>query len=98
MSRTLRILSTLLVVASMLGFTPAYAADKWLSIHSKNFLLVGNASESSMRRVGRNLEEFRAGFSMLFPSISQQAAPPITVVVFKDDASFRPYKPLYQGK
>jgi len=35
---------------------------------------------------------------MLFPSISQQAPAPITVVVFKDDASFRPYKPLYQGK
>jgi len=75
-----------------------FAADKWLSVRSKNFLLVGNASESAIRRVGRDLEEFRAGFGTLFPAIVQQAPPPITVVVFKDDASFRPFKPLYQGK
>jgi tetratricopeptide (TPR) repeat protein len=98
MHRTLRAISTLLLVISLLGFTPAYAADKWISIRSKNFLLVGNASETAIRRVGRNLEEFRAGFSLLFPAIGQQAPPPITVVVFKDDASFRPFKPLYQGK
>jgi hypothetical protein len=42
--------------------------------------------------VARNLEEFRAGFGLLFPVIGQQAPPPITVVVFKDDGSFRPFK------
>jgi tetratricopeptide (TPR) repeat protein len=80
------------------GVSNAYSADKWLSIRSKNFILVGNASESSIRRVGRTLEEFRAGFAILFPAIGQQSSPPITVVVFKDDLSFRPYKPVYQGK
>src|SRR5438874_1077907 len=89
----------LLALAALLLLTrPSLAADKWLSIRSKNFLLVGNASESSIRRVGRNLEEFRAGFALLFPAIGQQTPPPITVIVFKDDASFRPFKPLYQGK
>jgi tetratricopeptide (TPR) repeat protein len=83
----------------MVAGTPnSQAADKWLSVRSKNFLLVGNASESSIRRVDRTLEEFRAGFALLFPGIAQQAPPPITVVVFKDDAAFRPFKPLYQGK
>lgn len=73
-------------------------ADKWLSVRSRNFLLVGNASESQMRRAGRNLEEFRAAFGSLFPSIREQASVGTTVVVFKDDSSFRPYKPLYGGK
>src|SRR5438093_7692512 len=75
-----------------------YAADKWISLRSKNFLLVGNASESQIRRVGRNLEEFRAAFGQLFPAITQKNPPPITVIVFKDDNSFRPFKPVYQGK
>jgi hypothetical protein len=91
------------LITVALGFVcstnqPAHAADKWLSVRSKDFFLVGNASESSIRRVARNLEEFRAGFGLLFPVIGQQAPPPITVVVFKDDSSFRPFKPLYQGK
>jgi len=80
------------------GTTNGEAADKWLRIRSKNFLLVGNASESSIRRVGRTLEEFRAGVALIFPAIAQQTSPPIMVLVFKDDASFRPFKPLYQGK
>jgi tetratricopeptide (TPR) repeat protein len=86
------------VLASLIGVSPAYAADKWLSIQSKNFLLVGNASESAIRRVGRDLEEFRAAFATIFPAVGQQSSSPITVLVFKDDDSFKPFKPLYQGK
>src|SRR5262245_14811989 len=76
----------------------AFAADKWLSVRTKNFLLVGNASESSIKRVGRELEEFRAGLGMIYKGIDQPSAVSTTVVVFKDDQSFRPYQPLYQGK
>jgi tetratricopeptide (TPR) repeat protein len=86
------------IIASLFDAAPGYAADKWLSIQSKNFLLVGNASESAIRRVGRDLEEFRAAFAVIFPAVAQQASSPITVVVFKDDDSFKPFKPLYQGK
>ncbi len=87
------------VFLSLCGFTtPARGADKWLSVRSKNFLLVGNASEAQIRRVGRNLEEFRAGLAVLFPIIARQSSSPMNVVVFKDDASFRPFKPLYEGK
>lgn len=88
----------ILAIAILLVAEAGYAADKWTGIRSKNFLLVGNASESQIRRVGRNLEQFRAGFSLLFPAITQKASSNITVVVFKDDTSFRPFKPLYQGK
>jgi tetratricopeptide (TPR) repeat protein len=86
------------IVASLIDGSPSYAADKWLSIQSKNFLLVGNASESAIRRVGRDLEEFRAAFATIFPSVGQQSSSRITVLVFKDDDSFKPFKPLYQGK
>src|SRR5262249_29783239 len=86
------------VLASLIGVSPAYAADKWLSIQSKNFLLVGNASKSGLRGVARDLEEFRAAFATIFPAVGQQSSSPITVLVFKDDDSFKPFKPLYQGK
>ena len=76
----------------------AFAADKWLSVRTRNFLLVGNASESSIKRVGRELEEFRTGLGLIYKGIDQPSVVGTTVVVFKDDQSFRPYKPLYQGK
>lgn len=98
MLRLRKFLLCCFIVASLADTSTGYAADKWLSIRSQNFLLVGNASESSIRRVARNLEEFRAGMALMFPALTKQAPPPMTVLVFKDDASFRPYKPLYQGK
>src|SRR5262249_776832 len=70
---------------------PAFGADKWLSIHTKNFLLVGNANESDIRRVGRTLEEFRSAISMLFPKMEQTSSVPTTILVFKNDESFKPY-------
>lgn len=77
---------------------PVLAADKWLSIHTKNFLLVGNAGESDIRRVGRTLEEFRSAIAMVFPKMDQTSATPTTILVFKNDESFKPYKPLYKGQ
>ena len=92
MKRTLAVVLVLFLARS------ASAADKWLSIRSKNFQLVGNAGESDIRRVGRTLEEFRSALAMMFPKMDQTAAVPVTVLVFRNDESFKPYKPLYQGK
>src|SRR5688572_23612619 len=87
-----------ILVVTALGTTSIEAADKWLSVRSKNFLLVGNASESQLRRIGRNLEEFRTAFVTLFPWTGKEATVGTTVIVFKNDDSFRPFKPLYEGK
>jgi tetratricopeptide (TPR) repeat protein len=84
---------TLLILA-----VPSYAADKWVAIHSKNFTLVGNATESDIRRSGRTLEEFRSAMAELFPKMNQTTAAPTTILVFKNDESFKPYKPLYKGQ
>src|SRR5262245_57951654 len=75
-----------------------FAADKWLSIHSKNFLLVGNASESDIRRVGRILEEFRSALAMMFPKMDQTSSVPTTILGLKNASSFKPYKPPYKGQ
>jgi tetratricopeptide (TPR) repeat protein len=78
--------------------TPASGAEKWLSIHTKHFLLVGNANESDIRRVGRTLEEFRSAIAMVFPKMEQTSSVPTTILVFKNDESFKPYKPIYKGQ
>jgi tetratricopeptide (TPR) repeat protein len=95
----MRPLSLALCFGVLLSFAqPAAAADKWLSIHSKNFLLVGNASESDIRRMGRTLEEFRSAVAMTFPKMDQTSSVPTTILVFKNDESFKPFKPLYKGE
>ena len=80
----------LLVVSS---FVPASAKDTWTSVRSKNFLLIGNASEKDIRQVATRLEQFREVFSRLFTKMNVNSPVPTTVVVFKNDESYRPFKP-----
>jgi len=76
----------------------ASAKDAWISIHSSNFLFIGNADEQSIRRVAIKLEQFRAVFARIFSRTRVNAPAPTRVIVFKNDAAYRPFKPLYQGK
>ena len=71
---------------------PVSAKDKWTSVRSKNFLLLGNASEKDIRQVGVRLEQFREVFSRLFTSLKIDSPVPTTVIVFKNDDSYRPFK------
>src|SRR5437660_793470 len=70
----------------------ATAKDTWTSVHSKNFTLVGNASEKDIRLVANRLEQFRQVFSLLFPTITINSPVPTTVIVFKSDSSYKPFK------
>ena len=74
-----------------------YGKDSWTSVKSKNFTLVGNASEKEIKQVATRLEQFREVFSLLFPH-SKLAGLPTTVIVFKNNSSFKPYKPVADGK
>jgi len=73
--------------------SPALAKDNWTTVRSKNFLLVGNASDKQIRQVATRLEQFREVFSQLFPNAVNSSPVPTTVVVFKSDDSYRPFKP-----
>ena len=76
----------------------ASAKESWNKVQSKNFTLVGNASDKEIRKVATRLEQFRDVFSRLFPKAKFTSPIPTTVVVFKSDNSYKPFKPLYQGK
>lgn len=97
MKRTASLLVTVICLVALAG-TSAGAKDTWTSVRSKNFFLVGNASEKEMRQVATRLEQFRFVFSQLLPRAKLTAPVPTTVVVFKSDSSYTPFKPLYNGK
>jgi len=71
---------------------PVSAKDKWTSVRSKNFLMLGNASEKDIRQVGVRLEQFREVFSRLFTNFKIDSLVPTTVIVFKNDESYRPFR------
>jgi tetratricopeptide (TPR) repeat protein len=85
------------IVAYLLATFPAHlpvsAKETWVSVRSKNFLLVGNASEKEIRQVGTRLEQFREAFSQLFPRANFSSPVPTTVIVFKSNNSYKPFKP-----
>src|SRR4030095_8108658 len=71
---------------------PVSAKDRWTSVRSKNFLMLGNASEKDIRQVGVRLEQFCEVFSRLFTNFKIDSPVPTTVIVFKNEESYRPFK------
>ena len=80
--------------------TPAapQTRDTWRSVRTNNLLVIGNADPERLRQVAVWLEFFHSAFGRLVSRNVLDASVPTTVVVFRDDASFVPFKPLYQGR
>jgi len=70
----------------------------WLRLRSPNFTVLGDAGAGDIRRVAERLERFRDALGSLFPSAIQAASRATTVVVFRSQRSFEPFKPRYEGK
>jgi tetratricopeptide (TPR) repeat protein len=87
-----------LLTATSLLSARQRAEEAWTSVQSKNFLLVGNADELSIREVAARLEQFREAFLRLLPVEHFDTSVPLTVILFKDDATYRPFEPLYSGQ
>lgn len=89
-----------LTLALVVGLTlagavvqPVSARDSWTSVRSKNFFLVGNASEKDIRRIGVQLEQFRDVLTRLLTNMKAASTVPVTVMVFKSASSFKPFRP-----
>ncbi len=97
--KRIRLKAAVLVACVVLALlaTPVQAKDKWINLTTKNFNIISNADEGGTRRLALKLEQFHFVFSKLF-NLPLERAVPTTVMVFKHDASFKPYKPLYNGK
>src|SRR4026208_1859023 len=79
-----------LTVASQL--TTVAAKDIWVSVRTKNFLLVGNANEKDVKQIGIKLEQFREVFTRFFPKVNFKTPVPTTVMVFRNATSYAPFK------
>jgi tetratricopeptide (TPR) repeat protein len=89
----------LLLLTFLISTAPAVSAkETWTQVRSKNFILIGNASEKEIREVATKLEQFRDVTSRLLSKANFNSPVPTKVVVFKSGSSYKPYKPLYQGK
>jgi tetratricopeptide (TPR) repeat protein len=85
----------LIAAAALLciGPTVINAADPWTKIESPNFEFIGNASEADIRQVASRLERFRAVLRSVLPQLRSNSGKRTRVIVFKDSASFRMFKP-----
>lgn len=89
----------LLIFASVLAtFAVAEGKDRWVRVRSKNFVLVGSASEKTIRDVAVRLEQFRSGIRLMLTASVVDSPVPTTVIIFKDDKAYEPFRPLYQGQ
>lgn len=70
-----------------------FAKDTWINVKSKNFNLIGNASEKDIRGVATKLEQFREVFRQVFAKVRIDSSIPTNVVVFKNDSAYKPFKP-----
>jgi tetratricopeptide (TPR) repeat protein len=90
-------LFTVFVCLALVAPTATAKSASWLSLRSPNYLFVGDASAGDMQQIARRFEQFRAVFAAQFPAAGLNSAAPTVVVVFKDDESYRPFRPLYQN-
>ena len=74
------------------------AKGTWRSVRTNNLTVIGNADAETLRQVAVWLEFFHAAFGRLVSRSVFDTSVPTTVIVFRDEASFIPFKPLYQGR
>ena len=74
------------------------ARDTWRSVRTNNMFVIGNADPEKLRQVAAWLEFFHRSFARLISRNVIDSSVPTTVIVFRDEASFRPFKPIYQGR
>lgn len=92
-------ISRLAIVGLLLAASPpAEAAASWTRVRSTHFTFVGDASPRDLRQTAERLEQFRDVMLRALPRAAADSPVPTVVVVFKDDVSLTPYKPLYQGR
>ena len=92
------LLPALLVPSGAAAMTLPPADQTWLRVETAHLTLYSNASEEATVRIGQSIEVFRAALARIGPSLSADSPLPTSVFVFRDDLSFRPYKPLQRGR
>lgn len=75
-------------------FSAVIAKGDWVQVRSENFVLIGNASAKDIRAIAERLERFRSTLDQVFKSDALRPRTETRVVVFRDEVSYTPFKPL----
>jgi len=82
----------------MLASSWAHAAedlprpDKWIKVTTENFTIFSNANASKTKKTAVQLERFRQTLQKTTRGLEVSSDIPTTILVFKNDISFTPYK------
>lgn len=101
MNSFIRLLLPILLTTSLVFNSLTVASqtrDNWRSVRTNNLFVIGNADSEKLRQVAAWLEFFHSAFARLVSRNVLDASVPTTVILFRDEASFTPFKPLYQGR
>ena len=89
----------LFLAATILAACPVDAAAEWRFLHSEHFQLIGDVSARQLRDVALRFEQFRDIATRLnLASARQEAASPLTILVFRNGKSFEPFLPRDGGR
>ncbi|MGC1871817.1 MAG: tetratricopeptide repeat protein [Acidobacteriaceae bacterium] len=83
----------LFVMFATVAASAAPAADRWTEIQSPHFVVLTNASEKNGRHIANQLEQMRAVFHSIFPSMASDDDVPMTVFALKDKKSMQALEP-----
>ncbi|HEU4833833.1 MAG TPA: DUF1570 domain-containing protein [Pyrinomonadaceae bacterium] len=92
------LISHIVLILFTLSSITAQTRDGWRSVRTNHLFVIGNADPENLRRVAVWLEFFHSAFARLVSRSVIDSSVPTTVIVFRDDASFTPFKPGYQGQ
>src|SRR5215203_1441095 len=93
MRRSISSLAAALLFITVISHPSVVAAkDNWVSLRTEHFFVLGNAGEKEIKQVALKLEQFRAAFTILFPTIRFNTPVPTRVLIFKNSSSYDPFK------
>ncbi|HEV2864643.1 MAG TPA: tetratricopeptide repeat protein [Pyrinomonadaceae bacterium] len=88
----------LLLCATVPAHARAARDADWMSVRSRNYTVAGQVAEKDLLRIAARLERYRAVFSRLLPEEHFDRTVPTLVIIFRDDESYGPFKPIYRGR
>ena len=70
----------------------------WTRVRTTHFVVIGDAPASFINRIAAHLETVRAALLHLLPAHYFAAHAPSVVIVFRDEASYAPFKPPHRDR
>ena len=74
------------------------ADDPWIRLQSAHFQMLTNGEKRKAVESLHRLERFRHALSQILSTSERNSLIPTYVVAFKNQSSYRPFLPLYNGK